>query len=173
MLGREREPIDWGPFLWPPLLFCLKFLKLEHPLEFVLLTAAFFLVKRAFNWCHNWWMHWKLAAKIADWHTGAVQLKLKSKGWKPRRTPHPLRLLALPAVWMILSAVMLPATAAHFLIPVVAPPTPLSWVETTAAIRSLDPPTRWPRLPPDKLAHAAMERERKKMWNKLVNCLPK
>ena len=168
MFGREREPIDWGPFLWPPLIFCLK---TQRPLAFVLLIIAFLLIKAALKWCHSWWWHWKLAAAIADWHTAELKVKLKLKRWRPRRTPHPLRLFALPAVWMVLSAVMLPATAAHFLVPVVAPPVPATWIETTAAIRSLDPPRRWPRLPPDKIASLAMERERKKVWKRLVNCL--
>ena len=172
MTGREREPIDWGPLLWPPLLFCLKLLQAADPFVFVLLIAAFLLLQRALTWLHSWRMHWIVASLIADWHTAAVQKKLKSRGWKPRRQPLPSRLFVLPAVWMVLSAVMLPATAAHFLVPFVAP-RPVTWIEATAAIRSLEPPSRWPRLPPDKLASAAMEGERKKVWDKLVNCLSK
>ena len=95
-----------------------------QPVETFLMAAAFLLIRKAFVWLYSWIMHWKVAALIAEWHDAGVKKKMKAKGWRPRRTPLLPRLLAFPAVWMVLSAVMLPATAAHLLIPFVHHPTP-------------------------------------------------
>ena len=88
MLGREREPIDWGPFLWPLFQLCMQVSMHVHPVETFLLAAAFLLFRKAFAWFHNWRMHWKVAALIADWHDAEVKKKMKAKGWRGgRRDP--------------------------------------------------------------------------------------
>ena len=132
MLGREREPFDRGPvhsFLRPwnigldtglhlwwmkwmssLLLWVGKLigsLKMHFPMEVLLLCAAWLIGK----WLYDWWKHWQLAEKIAEWHRADLKAARKRLGIKFRRTPHPPKLVALPCKLMVLSAVMLSQAA--------------------------------------------------------------
>ena len=176
MFGREREPIDWGPLLWPLLRFficvCLDWMPLETMLFFGLLV----LLHKPFVWAHSWWSHWKIAAAIHEWHYQGQRQAFKDAGILPRRRPHSLpRLLVIPCHLMVLSAVLQTAWAAsRFGVgvnPAAALP-PTTWVEAWGSVCALDPPPSYPRVPPDpQAASDAMEREKQAIWQRLFNRL--
>ena len=102
MFGREREPIDWGPFsfLWPSCFFGLKlfmcFVGELFPLEFVIVLCCIELFVNVSRWAHNWWMHWWLAGVIAKWHAAQTRRAMQVAGFKFRRKPKPPPLGKLP-----------------------------------------------------------------------------
>ena len=156
MFGREVEPHDRGPFLWPPLqllVACfMSCLKSHFPLECLLMGIVIcYVLCPLKDWLFSWWMHWRLASLISAWHSCDLKKKMKSLGIKPRWTPLPGRLRVLPCNLMVLSAVMMSmysvAMAGH--VPVSS--SPVTWVEAADGILGIAtlPPLPGIRIPPD------------------------
>ena len=115
--------------LWPPL---LQVVFAFWPLWIVLLLLIWnVIVKPTLSWLD----HLRLASLISEWHRGELSVLMKRKGIKPRRSPLPPPLGALPCNLMVLSSVMILMSRVGPVRPPSQPP--VTFVEAAGEVRSL------------------------------------
>ena len=132
------------------------------PLEFTVLWSTIKFTK----WLFTWWKHFQLANLISDWHRMELVVQMRKKGVKPRHSPKPPPLAALPHKLMVLSCVMLLMSRVG-MVHVPLPP-PATVVDVLGGVRGLfeclpfpsPPPWKPPPEPPPKPPKRRPKRKR-------------